>query len=202
MVSVDEFFQPMLPASPSLACRLTHFGRIVFAMQISLIAAIDRNRLMGSESGHLPWRLPRDIAHFRAATAGKWLLLGRRTYDEMDGWFTDQTPLILSRDPAWSPQEPFHRVFTELSAALDFARASGAGEVIVVGGSQIFAASLEVATRLIVTRIEAVYDVANGVYFPDFEASGEWCLVHAESWSADPENPVAMRLEYYERHNG
>lgn len=171
-------------------------------MQVSFVAAIDRNRLMGSEAGHLPWRLPRDIAHFRAVTAGQWLLLGRRTYEEMDGWFTDQTPLVLSRDPDYRPQRPSHRVFAGVNAALDFARASGADEVVAVGGARIFAAALEAATRLILTRIEAVYEVADGVYFPDFEKSGEWRLVHAEHWPSDSKNPVAMRLEYYERRQG
>ena len=154
---------------------------------------------MGSAAGHLPWRLPRDVAHFRAATAGKWLLIGRRTYEEMDGWFTDQTPLILSRDPDYRPQRPFHRVFTDVRAALEFARESGAGEVVVAGGAQVFAASLPMATRLILTRIDARYEVADGVHFPDFEGTGEWRVVHAENWPADAENPAAMRLEYLER---
>jgi dihydrofolate reductase len=168
-------------------------------MQVSLIAAMDRDRLMGSQSGHLPWRLPRDAAHFRASTAGKWLLLGRRTYEEMDGWFTDQTPLVLSHDADYLPQHPFHRVFTRVTAALDFARASHAGEVIVVGGAQIFAATIGMATRLILTRIESRYEVADGVYFPNFKGSAEWRLVHAENWPADEENAVAMRLELYEK---
>jgi dihydrofolate reductase len=168
-------------------------------MEVSLIAAMDRERLIGSASGRLPWRLPRDIAHFRGATAGKWLLLGRRTYEEMDGWFTDQTPLILSRDPDYEPQRPFHRVFTDVRSALGFARASGVGEVIVAGGAAVFAATMEVATRLILTRIEASYEVAGGVYFPDFEKSGEWHPVYAEDWPSDAENPVAMRLYCYEK---
>ena len=168
-------------------------------MQVSLIAAMDRERLMGSTAGHLPWRLPRDVAHFRAATAGKWLLLGRRTYEEMDGWFTDQTPLILSRDPDYRPMRPFHRVFPEVRAALAFARESGVVEVVVGGGGGVFAASLPMATRLILTRIDARYEVADGVFFPDFEGTGEWRLVHAEDWPADAENPVAMRLEYREK---
>jgi dihydrofolate reductase len=168
-------------------------------MQVSLIAAMDRERLMGSASGRLPWRLPGDIAHFRAATAGKWLLLGRTTYEEMEGWFTDQTPLILTRKADYQPQRPFHRVFTGVRGALDFARASGVGEVVVVGGAAVFAATMEVATRLILTRIEHSYDVPGGLYFPDFETSGEWHRVYAEAWPADDENAVAMRLEYYER---
>ncbi len=168
-------------------------------MQVSLIAAMDRDRLMGTASGRLPWRLPRDIAHFRGATAGKWLLLGRRTYEEMDGWFTDQTPLILSRDQDYEPQRPFHRVFTEVRTALNFARASGVGEVIVAGGAATFAATMESATRLILTRIDASYLVADGVYFPDFEKSDEWHRVYAEDWPSDTENPVAMRLEYHEK---
>lgn len=170
-------------------------------MQVSLIAAMDRERLMGSAAGHLPWRLPRDVAHFRAATAGKWLLLGRRTYEEMDGWFTDQTPLILSRDPDYRPRRPFHRVFTDVRAALEFARESGVGEVVVGGGAEIFAATMPMATRLILTRIDARYEVADGVYFPEFETSGEWRVVHAEDWPADAENPVAMRLEYHEKRD-
>lgn len=170
-------------------------------MQVSLIAAMDRERLIGSAAGRLPWHLPRDVAHFRAATAGKWLLLGRRTYEEMDGWFTDQTPLILSRDPDYRPMRPFHRVFPEMRSALEFARESGWGEVVVAGGAQVFAASLPMATRLILTRIDAAYEVADGVFFPDFEGTGEWRPVHAENWPADAENPVAMRLEYHERRD-
>jgi dihydrofolate reductase len=168
-------------------------------MQVSLIAALDRGRLMGSAAGHLPWRLPRDVAHFRETTAGKWLLIGRRTYEEMDGWFTNQTPLVLSRDAGYVPQRPFHRVFTGAGAALGFARASGVSEVLVAGGAQVFATSLPMATRLILTRLEARYEVVGGVYFPNFEDSGEWCLIHAEKWPADAENAAAMRLEIYER---
>ena len=55
------------------------------------------------------------------------------------------------------------------------------------------------ATRLILTRIESRYEVADGVYFPNFKGSAEWRLVHAESWPADEENAVAMRLELYEK---
>lgn len=170
-------------------------------MQVSLIAAMDKNRLMGSAAGQLPWHLPRDVAHFRAATAGKWLLLGRRTYEEMDGWFTDQTPLILTRDADYVPQRAFHRVFTDVREALEFARSSGAGEVVVVGGGEIFAATMPMATRLILTRIDARYEVADGVYFPAFEETGEWRLVHAEDWPADAENAVPMRFEIRERRN-
>ena len=72
--------------------------------QLTLIAAIDQNRLLANEH-RIPWHLPRDIAHFRNYTKEKWLLLGRRTFEEMRGWFrAGHTPLVLTRHPDYVPE--------------------------------------------------------------------------------------------------
>ncbi|MFV1995779.1 MAG: dihydrofolate reductase, partial [Verrucomicrobiales bacterium] len=73
-------------------------------MKISMIAAMDRNRVIGADRGGIPWNLPRDRRRFRSHAAGKHLLLGRRTFEEMKGWFEDQqTPIVLTHREGYDP---------------------------------------------------------------------------------------------------
>ncbi len=51
-------------------------------MQISIIAAMAENRVIGKENG-LPWRLPADLRHFRRLTLGRPVIMGRRTYESL-----------------------------------------------------------------------------------------------------------------------
>ena len=49
---------------------------------ISFVVAMDRNRLIGA-GGDIPWRLPDDMKHFRQVTMGKYVLMGRITYESI-----------------------------------------------------------------------------------------------------------------------
>ena len=51
-------------------------------MIISLIAAMDRHRLIGVEN-RLPWHLPADLRHFKQVTMGKPILMGRKTFETL-----------------------------------------------------------------------------------------------------------------------
>ncbi len=165
---------------------------------LTLIAALAEDRVIGSASGGIPWDLPRDRAHFRARTEGRWLLVGRRTYAEMEGWFGDRTPIILTKQPDFRPRHPAHRVVASPAAALDLARANGVGELIVCGGAEVYAATLPLAGCLVLTRIGLHVDIPDPVRFPDFESSGEWRLSHTETWPAADGGPAA-RCEIHAR---
>lgn len=168
-------------------------------MLVSIIAAVANRGLIGSAGGGIPWDLPRDRAHFRAATRGRWLLVGRRTYEEMDGWFTDQTPLVLTENPDYKPLHPSHRVVSSVVAAIDLARRNGTSGLMVCGGAGVYASAIPYSDRLILTRIETDLEIPDPVLFPDFACSGEWNLTFAEGWPPDQLNPIPMRLEVYSR---
>jgi dihydrofolate reductase len=168
-------------------------------MVVSMIAALAENRVIGSASGGIPWNLPRDRDHFRAYTERKWLLLGRKTYEEMEGWFTSHTPLILTGDPGYRPGHRAHRSVSSPAAAIDLARRHGVSELVICGGAGVFAAAIGLANRLVMTRIEKRIELADPVFFPAFETSGEWNAVYSETWPCDTENVVPMRLEIYQR---
>ncbi len=167
-------------------------------MHVVLIAALARDRLLGSASGGIPWDHPRDRAHFRARTAGRWLLLGRQTYEEMQGWFLDHIPIVLTSQPSFRPAHPAHRHASSPAAAIALARANGAEELLVCGGAAVYAATLPLADRLILTQLDLQIELPDPLRFPDYTRSGQWQLRHAEYWPSEADSPAA-RCELYER---
>ncbi|MEZ5302562.1 MAG: dihydrofolate reductase [Verrucomicrobiales bacterium] len=161
-------------------------------IRVTLIAALARVRTIG-DGGKIPWHLPRDVAHFRAYTLGKALLAGRRTFEEMRGWFTDHTPFILTNQP--TRRGGFRTVRTPAQAA-EAAAGLGFDELVVIGGAQTYAAALPAATDLLLTRIEA--DITGDSRFPRWDVAA-WRLDRREEWPADADNEFAMTLEHWQR---
>ncbi len=163
-------------------------------MKVSMIAAMDRQRVIGGKDGGIPWHLPRDIRHFREYTAGKHVLLGRRTWEEMDGWFTDQTPIVMTHRRDF--EIDVGRVAHSAEEAVTEAFEDGAEELVVSGGAAVFAAALPYADELVLTKLDLSTfgeEVPDDVpRFPDYETEIEWEIVSEEQYPADEENETAM----------
>ncbi len=163
-------------------------------MILSMIAAMTPNRVIGTGHGGIPWHLPRDSQHFRDYTAGHHMILGRRTFEEMDGWFTTQTPLVVTRDRQY--QRSSAKVVHSIHAAIDHARAAGESEVIVSGGASIYAMALPLANRLVLTIIDAT--IEGTAQFPAYNST-EWKVTKQETFQADEENAYDMEILTFER---
>ena len=161
--------------------------------RLTLIAVVSEDGYISRGQG-VPWDLPRDRTHFRAATAGKWLLLGRRTYQEMIGWFRDHTPLVLTRDPTFVP--PIGQAVSSVPQALDLAAKAGVEEIFVCGGSVAYDLAFPHADRLLVTHVGT--RLGAGVAFPKIK-SPSWQVVSSVEHAADDENAHAMRFVEYRR---
>jgi len=71
-------------------------------MQIVLIAAVADNGVIG-QGGTMPWRLKNDMRHFRALTAGKPVVMGRKTYLSLAiKPLPRRTNIVVTRDPAFT----------------------------------------------------------------------------------------------------
>lgn len=120
------------------------------ARALTLIAAIGRDRVIG-EAGGLPWHLPEDLRHFRAATMGHAMIMGRRTWESIGRPLPGRTSVIVSRTLADAP--PGALLARDLSTALERAREVDP-EPVVIGGGQLYAAAMPLATRLLLTEID------------------------------------------------
>ncbi len=161
---------------------------------LTLIAAVSADGFISTGKG-VPWQLPQDQAHFRRTTRGQWLLIGRRTYEEMIGWFEDHHPLVLTHDIAFAP--PVGTAVFSVAQALAVAGAGGARELFVCGGSGAYAAAMPLADRLILTRVDTL--LGGGAPFP-LVLPEQWQAVSRHEFHADVENQHRMTFTTYERY--
>lgn len=136
-------------------------------MALCLIAAVARNGVIGRQGG-LPWRLRDDMAYFAEQTMGKPVVMGRKTYESLPAKFRPlpgRRNVVVTRDASWCAEGA--EVFSSLQEAL---AALGTGDVMVAGGGEIYAQALPLATRILLTEIDA--DVEGDVVFPRMDKSG------------------------------
>lgn len=154
---------------------------------LSLIAAVSDDGFISPGKG-VPWDLPDDRKHFRAHTAGRHLLLGRTTYEEMTGWFdASHSPLVLSRDRAFVP--PVGRRVPSVQVAIMQAEREGARELVVCGGAQTYAAAMSYADTLLITRVHT--NLGQGIAFPEI-LEKEWKEESRIDHPADRNHALAM----------
>jgi dihydrofolate reductase len=113
---------------------------------IGLIWAQSANGVIGRD-GALPWRLPEDLAHFRATTGGGTVVMGRRTWDSIPARFRPlpgRRNVVLTRDHTWAADGAV--VVHDVADALT-------GDVWVIGGAQLYEAALPFADLVVLTEL-------------------------------------------------
>ncbi len=123
--------------------------------KLTLVVAVAKNGVIGRD-GALPWRLSSDMKRFKAATMGKPVLMGRKTWDSLPRKpLPGRQNLILTRDADFKADGAW--VYTDLAAMLAAARAmseaAGVEEACVIGGAQLYNAVLPQADRIILTEV-------------------------------------------------
>ena len=164
--------------------------------QVSLIAALDRAYAIG-KGNDLPWHLPDDLKRFKALTLGKPVLMGRKTAESLGRALPKRRNLVLTR----SGQVPFAgmQAVASLDEALAIAHADG-DELCVIGGGDIFALALPLATRMHLTWVDAEVEGAD-VFFPRFDAA-RWREVSRERHPADAAHAFAFEFVDYVLSDG
>lgn len=125
-----------------------------------------RNGVIGAD-GAIPWRAPSDQQRFKRLTMGKPLLMGRKTWESLPRRLPGRAHLVLTTDPqrraagGWT----FSDWATMAAAGRAMAQASGAEEVCVIGGGQLYALAAPIAQRIYLTEVDAA--PAGEALFPD-----------------------------------
>jgi dihydrofolate reductase len=158
---------------------------------LSLVAALDRDHAIGKDNA-LPWHLSADLKRFKALTLGKPVLMGRRTAESLGRALPGRRNLVLTR----SGRVPFDgmEAMASIDAALHAAANDGAGELCVIGGAQVYALALPLATVLHLTRVDTVVEGADA-FFPAFDHAA-WRVVSRERHAKDDRH--AFDFEFIE----
>ena len=164
---------------------------------IALIAAVARNGVIGS-GGALPWRLSSDLKHFKAATMGKALVMGRKTYQSIGGPLLGRTIIVVTRDRAFAAEGILvgRDVDEALALAEAAARAAQADEIVIAGGGEIYAQTIGRASRLYVTEVDLA--PAGDARFPPIDRA-QWREVSRRKGERGPRDEADFAFVEYER---
>ncbi len=163
---------------------------------VSIIAAVAENGVIGA-AGAMPWRLSTDMKRFRRITMGKPVIMGRKTFEAIGRPLAGRLNVVVSRQEGYRPEGVM--VAASLEEALALASEHGgteAGEVIVAGGGEIYAAAIGRADRLYITHVEASPE--GDVHFPEIEPAA-WRATETEKVPAGERDSAATIFVVYER---
>lgn len=133
-----------------------------------IVVAMAKNRVIG-RGNTIPWDLPEDRKHFRALTLGHAVIMGRTTYDSMGKPLPKRRNIVVTRNAALRIEGA--DVTTSLQAAITLARDGGDEAPCIIGGQQIYAEALPLATRIYLTEVD---DEPEGdTFFPELDRT-QW----------------------------
>jgi dihydrofolate reductase len=167
-------------------------------IKLVLVAAVAENGVIG-QGGALPWRLKSDLKLFRALTWDKPIVAGRKTYLSFARRpLPGRTNIVVSRDGDFAT--PGALVAPSLAVALEAARGDalrrGVDEIMVVGGADIYAQTLALACRLVITRVRL--QPAGDTRFPSIDPD-VWREVERTDHAPGTDDDAGYSVHVYER---
>ena len=158
---------------------------------ISLIVAVSANGVIG-RGGELPWHLSDDLKRFKQLTLGKPIVMGRKTFESIGRALSGRQNIVLTR------QSEFVADACDVVSSVDaaIATAGDTGEVMVIGGSDIYKLFLPLAERVYMTRVHI--NVDGDARFPELDDQ-QWQETKREHHDADDSNEYEFTTSVLER---
>ncbi|HVY20847.1 MAG TPA: dihydrofolate reductase [Bauldia sp.] len=160
-----------------------------------LVAAVARNGVIGA-AGKMPWRLSSDLKRFKELTLGHPVLMGHRTFDSIGKPLPGRLNIVLSRHAETMKDADGLMFVRDVDVAVDLARYSGNDDLMVIGGGEVYAATIGRAFRLCITHVDAAPE--GDTYFPDIDPA-VWKRTWSESVPAGDKDSAPTTYVVYDR---
>jgi dihydrofolate reductase len=121
--------------------------------EIVVVVARADNGVIGRD-GKLPWHIPADLKRFKALTMGAPMIMGRRTFQSLPCLLPGRRHIVLTRDQSWRAEGADAAYSVEDALA----QASDAEMVSIIGGAEVFALFMPLATRIELTQVHATVE--------------------------------------------
>lgn len=135
-------------------------------MPLSLVAAVSKNNCIGINN-KLPWHLPEDFKHFKEVTAGKIVLMGRKTWEslpEKSRPLPGRKNIVITRQQNYAVPGGVE-VYPDIQTAIS---AHPNEEIMVIGGAEIYRQTMGIARTLYITHVDKI--VEGDAFFPDIDS--------------------------------
>jgi len=162
-------------------------------MIISHLVALSNNFVIGVNND-LPWKLKRDLQHFRTYTQNKAIVMGRKTFESIGRPLPNRKNIVISSS---LESQKGLEIVPNLNQAIEVASQwnkdnSAEEEIVLIGGGYVFEESKNIVNKLVLTRVECEID--GDVFYPQIDLS-DWKETSRKSYKRDSENEYDFRIE-------
>ncbi len=163
-------------------------------MTYSLIVAASENDIIGKDN-KLPWHLPKDLKFFKNTTWAMPVVMGRKTWESMDGKaLQGRINVIITRNEEYKAENAI--VVTSLKDAEFVLNDLGYKEMFVIGGGELFLQTMDAAANIYLTRVHT--SIEGDVKFPEVNKK-KFKLASSDKHSADEKHAFDFTFEKWER---
>jgi dihydrofolate reductase len=165
--------------------------------RVSLICAVARNGVIGRDN-KLLWRLKSDLRHFRALTTGKPVIMGRKTFESIGHPLPNRDNIVVTRDKAFAANGIIaaHSLEEAFRKAEECALSRGSAEIMVAGGADIYAQTMELAQTLHITEVDL--EPEGDTAFPTIDRA-IWRETSRKPHPKGPDDEAAFAFVAYSR---
>ena len=164
---------------------------------ISHVVALSNNNVIGVNND-LPWNLKTDLAHFKAYTTNKIIVMGRKTFQSIGRPLPNRLNFVVSK--TIKDIEGAH-VFTSTEEALSNANKlcveNSYKEIVIIGGGYLFRETLDIVNKLVLTRVDC--DIDGDVYYPEINLEN-WRETSSIEHKKDSDNEYDFKVIVLEKN--
>src|SRR5450432_691554 len=165
-------------------------------MILTLVAAASENNVIGMKN-KLVWNLPNDTRFFKNTTWGMPVIMGRKTFASLDNKpLKGRFNIIITHHPETLQSDGSVKTALSLQEAIEIAGTTDAKEAFIVGGGKVYAESLPIANKIVLTRVHT--NVDGDAFFPVFSEK-EWRLFSNTDFPVDEKHQYAYSFQVWER---
>ena len=161
-------------------------------MIISHLVAVSNNNVIGKDND-LPWKLKKDLLHFKNYTVGKTILMGRKTFESIGRPLPNRNNFIVSttlKNVAGA------EVFKSLDSAIE--NVSPGEEVVIIGGGYLFRESINFFNKLVLTQVDCEID--GDIFYPEINLN-QWTLEESEDFKKDEDNEFNFSVKTFTKNS-
>lgn len=138
---------------------------------LSIIAAVASNNTIGNNN-KLPWHFKEDFDFFKKMTMNNVVIMGSNTFESIGNKpLSNRINIIVSRKTTFNVRDDCY-YSTNLENAIELGKAFNR-QIFIIGGEQVYKASLPLVDTLYITHIKA--DYKGDTFFPVLNKA-EWSL--------------------------
>ncbi len=160
---------------------------------LSIVVAKAKNNIIGKDNKMI-WHLPEDLKHFKELTTNHTIIMGRKTFESLEGLLPNRKHIVFTQNPDFKVKEENVEVVHSLLQIQELIE--GQEEAFVIGGAMIYNFLMPYVKKMYVTEIEQEFE--GDAFFPKIN-SQIWRETNRVKGIKDENNTLDYEFVTYEK---